>query len=80
MKKRVAYPGKGKSGSARLLVAKRMEGFIIFLVGRDKSDPGSDFTDAQVAAAKELAVAYGKLGSKQLELLLERGELKEICE
>jgi hypothetical protein len=44
VKKRVAYPGKGKSGGARLLVAQRMKGFIIFLVGRDKSDPGSDFT------------------------------------
>ena len=80
VKKRVAYPGKGKSGGGRLLVAKRMKDFIIFLVGRDKSDPGSDFIDAQVAAAKELAVAYEKLGSKQLEFLLERGELKEICE
>jgi hypothetical protein len=44
VKKRVAYLGKGKSGGARFLVAQRMKGFIIFLVGRDKSDPGSEFT------------------------------------
>lgn len=52
VKKRVAYPGRGKSGGARLLVAQRTKGFIIFLVGRDKSDPGTDFTQRQVDAAK----------------------------
>ncbi len=79
IKKRVAYPGKGKSGGARLLVAQRMRGFIIFLVGRDKSDPGSDFTKEQGDAAKELVLAYEKLDSAQLELLMNSGELKEIC-
>jgi hypothetical protein len=79
VKKRVAYPGKGKSGSARLLVAKRMKSFILFLVGRDKSDPGSDFTDAQISAAKELAIAYEKLDTAEIELVMQHGELKEIC-
>ena len=79
VKKRVAYPGKGKSGGARLLVAQRMKGFIIFLVGRDKSDPGSDFTREQEDAAKELALAYEKVNSRELELAIESGALKEIC-
>ena len=80
VKKRVAYPGKGKSGGARLLVAQRMKGFIIFLVGRDKSDPGSDFTREQEDAAKELALAYEKLDSPELELAIKSGAFKEICE
>lgn len=79
VKKRVAYPGKGKSGGARLLVAQRMKGFIVFLVGRGKSDPGSDFTREQEDAAKELALAYEKLNSRELELAIESGALKEIC-
>jgi hypothetical protein len=79
VKKRVAYPGKGKSGGARILVAQRMKGFIIFLVGRDKSDPGSDFTREQEEAAKELALAYEKLSSAELNRVIESGALKEIC-
>ena len=79
VKKRVAYPGKGKSGGARLLVAHRMKGFIIFLVGRDKSDPGLDFTREQEGAAKELALTYEKLVSTELERVIASGALKEIC-
>ena len=80
VKKRVAYTGKGKSGGARLLVAQRMKGFVIFLVGRDKSDPGSDFTREQEEAAKESALAYEKkLSSAELNLVRESGALKEIC-
>ena len=76
VKKRVAYPGKGKSGGARLLVAQRMKGFIIFLVGRDKSDPGSDFTREQDDATKELALAYEKLDSTELERVMRSGATK----
>ena len=79
VKKRVAYPGKGKSGGARLLVAQRMKGFIIFLVGRDKSDPRSDFTREQEEAAKELALADEKLDSAEFERVIQSGALKEIC-
>ena len=79
VKKRVAYPGKGKSGGARLLLAQRMKGFLIFLVGRDKSDPGPDFTREQEDAAKELALAYEKLESAEFERVIRSGALKEIC-
>jgi hypothetical protein len=78
VKKRVAYPGSGKSGGARLLVAMRMKRFIVFLVGRDKSDPGNDFTPAQETAAKELAIAYEKLSAEQIEVAIGSGALKEI--
>lgn len=55
-----------------------MKGFIVYLVGRDKSDPGTDFTLAQEAAAKELAVAYEKLSTEQVEIVIDSGALKEI--
>lgn len=61
-----------------LLAAKRMKGFIVFLVGRDKSDPGTDFTPAQEAAAKELAIAYEKLSTEQVKIVIESGALQEI--
>ena len=47
-KKRVAVPGRGKSGSARTLVAKKHKNAIFFLAGREKSRPGSDFSDKEV--------------------------------
>ena len=78
VKKRVAYPGRGKRGGARLLVAARMKGCIIFLVGRDKSDPGSDFTRDQEDAAKALAGAYENLIASQLQRAIDSGILKEI--
>ena len=80
VKKRVAYPGRGKSGGARLLVAQRVKGFIIFLVGRDKNDPGKDFTAAQVDAAKELAGAYEQLDGARMQQAIAAGALKEICD
>ena len=78
-KVRVAGRGKGKSGGTRLLVAHRMKGFIIFLVGRDKSDPGSDFSRAQEDAAKEVALAYERLDAAEVERAIKSGALKEIC-
>lgn|SRR3989338_1856308 len=47
-KKRVAVEGQGKSGSTRTLVANRHAGTIIFLVGREKTEPGTDFSDVVV--------------------------------
>ena len=37
-KKRIALPGRGKSGSTRSLVANRLLSAIVFIVGRQKSD------------------------------------------
>jgi hypothetical protein len=56
-KKRVAIPGKGKSGATRMLVAKQHPRAIVFLVGREKSAPGTDFPDSVVEVVKTLASA-----------------------
>jgi hypothetical protein len=79
VKKRVAYPGRGKSGSTRVLVAIRVKGLVIFLTGRDKSAPGTDFTAGQIAAAKALARQFAALTMAQLDAAIESGVLKEIC-
>lgn len=78
-KKRVAIPGQGKSGSTRMLVAKQHPMAIVFLVGREKSAPGTDFPDPVVEAAKTLASALQSQSIEQLQQAAINGELKEIC-
>ncbi len=78
-KKRIAAPGQGKSGATRTLVAKEGVHGVFFIAGRQKSDPGTDFSDAQVAQAQIIGEALQKASSRKLEALLEDGVLKEIC-
>lgn len=78
-KKRVAVPGQGKSGSTRTLVAKKHQGALFFLAGREKSAPGSDFSDKEVDAAKIIAAALTRADSEKINELLKAHVLKEIC-
>lgn len=78
-KKRIAAPGHGKRGAVRTLVAKRHSLAIIFLVGREKNQPGSDFPDAVISASKSLADSFSDQSLQQLEALAAFGELREIC-
>lgn len=78
-KKRIATQGHGKRGAVRTLVAKRHSSAIVFLVGRKKSQPGQDFPDAVVTAAKTIAESLQALTLVQLEELAESRDLKEIC-
>jgi hypothetical protein len=78
-KKRVAVEGRGKSGSTRLLVAKRHADAIFFLVGRQKSDSGSDFSVEVVEVAKGVADALQQQPIDKIEQLVSGGVLKEIC-
>lgn len=78
-KKRIAVPGQGKSGGTRTLVAKGSAHGVFFIAGRQKSDPGSDFTDASIAQAQVLGEALQKVGPRRLDALVEEGVLKEIC-
>jgi hypothetical protein len=77
-KKRVAIPGQGKSGSTRMLVAKNHPEAIVFLVGREKSTPGTDFPDPVVEAVKTLASALQGQSIEQLQQAAINGVLKEI--
>ena len=78
-KKRIAIAGQGKRGATRTLVAKESVNGIFFLVGRQKSDPGSDFSDVQVDAAKMIGAALQKSSLISIEELIADGVLKEIC-
>jgi hypothetical protein len=78
-KKRVAIPGQGKSGSTRMLVVKQHPMAIVFLVGREKSAPGADFSDPVVEAVKTLALALQSQSIEQLYRAAINGELTEIC-
>ncbi|MSQ72226.1 MAG: type II toxin-antitoxin system RelE/ParE family toxin [Betaproteobacteria bacterium] len=78
-KKRVAIAGQGKSGSIRALVAKKHESALFFLVGREKNDPGRDFSDKVVEAAKLLAKGLENVGTAKMTEMLDAGTIEEIC-
>jgi hypothetical protein len=79
-KKRIAAPEQGKSGATRTLVAKEGVHGLFFIAGRQKSDPGTDFSDANVAQAQVIGEALQKASAKKLNSLVEDGLLKEICD
>lgn len=78
-KKRIAIFGQGKRGATRTLVAKESAHGLFFLVGRQKSDPGNDFSDAQVDAAKIIGTALQRSSQEKIDDLIADGVLKEIC-
>jgi hypothetical protein len=79
-KKRIRMPGRGKSGSTRSLVAVRHKSAMFFLVGRQKNEPGSDFSDKEVDAAKILASAFGAVSESVLDHMKQDGVLVEITD
>ncbi len=78
-KKRIALPGQGKSGSSRTLVAKKHKDAIFFVAGREKSKPGTDFSDQEVEAAKIIATGLQAASPQKLLDLIAADILKEIC-
>ena len=78
-KKRVAIAGMGKSGGTRTLVAKQHAAAIFFLLGREKSAPGTDFSDAAVEAVRLIGARLQIQPMSKLDEMKENGSLKEIC-
>ena len=78
-KKRIAIDGQGKRGATRTLVAKESAHGIFFMAGRQKSDPGTDFSDTNVEQAQLLGQALQAASSQKLDTLVVEGILKEIC-
>jgi len=56
-----------------------MKSFVVFLVGRDKSDSGADFSAAQEEAARQIASGLEKASDAKMEEALREGIIKEIC-
>ena len=78
LKKRVALPGKGKSGSARTLVATNKGDRWFFVFGFEKA-VRTNISSEEEAALKMLAADLLKLSSAELAQQVESKALAEIC-
>ena len=77
-KKRVAAPGRGKSGSVRVVVATNLGNRWFFVYGFEKNER-ANIDDRELAAFQQLAGALLKLDASRLAAEQELGNLTEIC-
>ena len=78
VKKRVALPGRGKSGGARTLVATNKGNRWFFVFGFEKNER-PNVSAKELEALQKIAADLLKLASKDLDAHVEWGELQEIC-
>lgn len=78
VKKRVALPGKGKSGGARTLIATNRGDRWFFVFGFEKSER-SNISAKELAALKLLATDLLERSNDELHALVTRQALREIC-
>ena len=78
VKKRVALPGRGKSGGTRTIVATHLGDRWFFLLGFVKNQR-SNIDVHELEALQELAKLYLELDEQQLAHALNRGIFTEIC-
>ena len=77
VKKRVALPGRGKSGGARTLLAWRIGDRAFFVYGFAKNER-DNIDDKELKALKQLAAIQLALNATQLEHALTAGTLIEV--
>ncbi|MES2918761.1 MAG: type II toxin-antitoxin system RelE/ParE family toxin [Pseudomonadota bacterium] len=78
LKKRVALPGRGKSGSARTLVATNKGSRWFFVFGFEKSER-ANITAPELEALRLLAESLLALTAQDLDAQVSRASLEEIC-
>lgn len=78
VKKRVPLPGRGKSGSTRTLVATNKGTRWFFMYGFEKNER-ANISDSELEALKKIAADLLKRSSIDLDSLLRREALQEIC-
>ena len=78
LKKRVALPGRGKSGGVRTLVATRRGTRWFFVFGFEKSDR-ANISDVELEGLQVLASDLLSRTGRQLDEAVEEGALMEIC-
>jgi hypothetical protein len=78
VKKRVALPGRGKSGGARTLVATNRGSRWFFVFGFEKN-VRSNINDGELEALQSLAADLLSRTADQLDLAVADGTLQEIC-
>jgi hypothetical protein len=79
IKKRVALPGRGKSGGARTLVATNKGNRWFFVFGFEKNER-SNVTSKELEALQKIAADVLRVTPAELDVLVESGELQEICD
>lgn len=77
LKKRVALPGRGRRGGARLIVATRRGERWIFLAGYAKAERG-DLEPDELEALRLMGRTLLSLSDERLARAIESGEIEEI--
>lgn len=77
-KKRVALPGRGKSGGARTLVATNKENRWFFVFGFQKN-VRANVNKKELEALQDLAADLLRLDMKQLDAHVSNKSIQEIC-
>ena len=77
-KKRVALPGRGKSGSTRTLIATNRQDRWFFMFGFEKNDR-ANITDRERAALQKMAADLFGYSEADLDALVTGKNLLEIC-
>lgn len=78
VKKRVALPGRGKSGGARTLVATNKGTRWFFVFGFEKNDR-ANISVQELEALQDLAQDLLARTGTQLDLAVQESALEEIC-
>jgi hypothetical protein len=77
LKKRIALPGRGKSGSARTLLATNLDDRWIFMYGFEKNER-ANISDKERDALRIMAKDLLGLTSQQLQEAVSDGTLMEV--
>jgi hypothetical protein len=78
VKKRVALPGRGKSGGARTLVATNKGNRWFFVFGFEKNQR-ANINKRELEALQDIATNLLRLNSNQLDAHVGNEALQEIC-
>jgi len=79
VKKRVALPGRGKSGGARILVATNKGSRWFFVFGFEKNER-ANITGKELEAFRKMATDLLALNPMELDAHVVGGALQEICD
>jgi len=78
VKKRIALPGRGKSGGTRTIVATNLGDRWFFLYGFEKN-VRANVSSNELEALKAIAADLLELKNDALEIAVAQGKLLEIC-
>jgi hypothetical protein len=78
VKKRIALPGRGKSGGTRTLVATNKGERWFFVFGFEKNER-ANVSATELEALQNIAHDLLKLSARELDTYVDKGALQEIC-